>query len=83
MLRTSKNVPPYSTATNTHAEFLYVDRAWLYGGNKRQEFAQFKTACEQASVEFTRRRDEAKPLGPGFSLGFLVSNALPSQLFSS
>ena len=31
-------------------DFLYVDRAGLYGGQKRQEFAQFKRACEELGI---------------------------------
>lgn len=31
-------------------EAVYVDRAGIYGGQKRQDFSQFKRACEQLGI---------------------------------
>jgi transposase len=31
--------------------YLYVDRAGLYGGHKRQEFAQFQRACQELGIK--------------------------------
>lgn len=31
-------------------ESVYVDRAGIYGGQKRQDFSQFKRACEQLGI---------------------------------
>jgi hypothetical protein len=32
-------------------EFIYVDRAGLYGGSKRQNFSQFQRVCQELNIE--------------------------------
>lgn len=41
------------TIVETHGvpSFLYVDRAGLYGGKKRQEFAEFDRACSELGIK--------------------------------